>query len=99
LVFGEYNCDASAQFLRYALYLFKDWSFLRKIQKVLLIEKLIVPLESAPQELSNEWSCQYVSTLFGIWWRKSPSVFEELYLYQNIESCHNLSMWDENLKY
>jgi hypothetical protein len=24
LVFGEYNCDASAQFLRYALYLFKD---------------------------------------------------------------------------
>jgi hypothetical protein len=22
------------------------------------IEKLIVPSESAPQELSNEWSCQ-----------------------------------------
>jgi hypothetical protein len=27
------------------------------------IEKLMVPSESAPQELSNEWSCQYISTI------------------------------------
>jgi hypothetical protein len=25
----------------------------------------MVPLESAPQELSNEWSCQYVSIIFN----------------------------------
>jgi hypothetical protein len=25
-----------------------------------LIEKLMVPSESTPQELSDEWSCQYV---------------------------------------
>jgi hypothetical protein len=29
------------------------------------IEKLMVPSESAPQELSNEWSCQYVSTILN----------------------------------
>jgi hypothetical protein len=27
------------------------------------IEKLMVPTDSAPQELSNEWSCQYASTV------------------------------------
>jgi hypothetical protein len=26
----------------------------------------MVPSESAPQELSNEWSCQYVSTILNI---------------------------------
>jgi hypothetical protein len=26
-------------------------------------EQMMVPLESAPQELSNEWSCQYVLTI------------------------------------
>jgi hypothetical protein len=33
------------------------------------IEKLIVhvPSESAPQRLSNEWSCQYVSTILIFW--------------------------------
>jgi hypothetical protein len=25
----------------------------------------MVPSESAPQELSNEWSCQYVSTILS----------------------------------
>jgi hypothetical protein len=28
-----------------------------------MIEKLMVPSERVPQELSNEWSCQYVSTI------------------------------------
>jgi hypothetical protein len=28
-------------------------------------ENLMVPSESAPQELSNEWSCQYVSTILN----------------------------------
>jgi hypothetical protein len=27
----------------------------------------MVPSESAPQELSNEWSCQYVSTILIFW--------------------------------
>jgi hypothetical protein len=27
------------------------------------LKKLMVPSESAPQELSNEWSCQYVPTI------------------------------------
>jgi hypothetical protein len=31
------------------------------------IEKLMVPSESAPQELSNEWSCQYVTTILNFW--------------------------------
>jgi hypothetical protein len=31
------------------------------------IEKLVVPLESAPQELSNEWLCQYVLTILRFW--------------------------------
>jgi hypothetical protein len=30
------------------------------------IEKLMVPSESASQELSNEWSCQYVSTILNV---------------------------------
>jgi hypothetical protein len=30
-------------------------------------EKLMVPSESAAQELSNEWSCQYVSTMLHFW--------------------------------
>jgi hypothetical protein len=29
------------------------------------IEKIMVPPESAPQELSNEWSCQYVSAILN----------------------------------
>jgi hypothetical protein len=32
--------------------------------KIGWIEKLMVPSESA-QELSNEWTCQYVSTIWG----------------------------------
>jgi hypothetical protein len=28
-----------------------------------LVKKLTVPSESAPQELSNEWSCQYDLTI------------------------------------
>jgi hypothetical protein len=27
----------------------------------------MVPSGSAPQELSNEWSCQYVSTILNVW--------------------------------
>jgi hypothetical protein len=48
---------------------FKDWNFLRNIQKMHFppengwIEKLMIPSESAPPELSNEWSCQYVSAI------------------------------------
>jgi hypothetical protein len=30
------------------------------------ITKQMVPSESAPQELSNEWSCEYVSTILNI---------------------------------
>jgi hypothetical protein len=49
---------------------FKDWGFLRKFQKMHFpnendwIKKLMVPSESAPQELSNEWPCRYVSFNF-----------------------------------
>jgi hypothetical protein len=39
---------------------FRKWFF---SQKIILIGKLMVPSESAPQELSNEWSCQYVSKI------------------------------------
>jgi hypothetical protein len=50
------------------------------------VEKLNVPSESAPQELSHEWSCQYISTILNILgnsvsrpqWQKSPSVLKEL---------------------
>jgi hypothetical protein len=31
------------------------------------LEKLMLPSESFPQELSNEWSCQYVSTTLHFW--------------------------------
>jgi hypothetical protein len=31
-----------------------------------LNRKLMVASESVPQELSNEWSCQYVSTILNI---------------------------------
>jgi hypothetical protein len=34
--------------------------------KNLLVEKLMVASESAHQELSNEWSCQYVSTVLNV---------------------------------
>jgi hypothetical protein len=34
--------------------------------KMVESKKLMVPSESAPQELSNEWSCQYVSTIINI---------------------------------
>jgi hypothetical protein len=38
--------------------------------------------ESAPRELSNEWSCQYVLTIFNFFGNycvpKSPSVLKEL---------------------
>jgi hypothetical protein len=27
------------------------------------MDKVIVPSESAPQELSNEWSCQYIAII------------------------------------
>jgi hypothetical protein len=51
-------------------------------------EKLMVPSNSVPQELSNEWSCQYVSKIFfwgaismsHPWSQKSPSVLKELRL-------------------
>jgi hypothetical protein len=33
---------------------------------VFLAGKVIVPSESDPQELSNEWSCQYVSTILNL---------------------------------
>jgi hypothetical protein len=44
--------------------------FLRKIQKINFpenewIKKIMVPSESVPQELSNEWSRQYVSTILN----------------------------------
>jgi hypothetical protein len=29
-------------------------------------KKLMVPSESAPQELSNEWSCQYFSIILNL---------------------------------
>jgi hypothetical protein len=42
--------------------LFKDWGFEKNSENAFFppnrIEKLMVPSESAPQELSNEWSCQ-----------------------------------------
>jgi hypothetical protein len=28
-----------------------------------------VPSESAAEELSNEWSCQYVSIILNFWWQ------------------------------
>jgi hypothetical protein len=31
-----------------------------------LIKKLMGPFESAPQELSNEWSCQYVPIILNV---------------------------------
>jgi hypothetical protein len=47
--------------------------FLRKIQKMHLspendwIDELMVPSEGAHQELSNEWSRQYISTILYFW--------------------------------
>jgi hypothetical protein len=34
--------------------------------KMVVSKKVMVPLESTPQELSNEWSCHYVSTILNI---------------------------------
>jgi hypothetical protein len=47
------------------------------------IEKLMVPSESAAQQLSNEWSRWYVSTILAIsvsypWSQKSPSALKRL---------------------
>jgi hypothetical protein len=33
--------------------------------KMVELKKIMVPSESASQELSNEWSCQYVSTILN----------------------------------
>jgi hypothetical protein len=37
-----------------------------RMPKLIDIEKLLIPSESAPQELYSEWSCQYVSTVLNI---------------------------------
>jgi hypothetical protein len=52
-LFGAYNHITSLN----------DGGFLREIQKIYLF---LVPSESAPRELSNEWSCQYVSTIVNV---------------------------------
>jgi hypothetical protein len=59
----------------------------------------MVPSESAPQELSNEWSCQYVSKIliFFIFCvlplvTKSPSVGNELKAY-----IHTKLVWLANI--
>jgi hypothetical protein len=36
------------------------------LKMVVETKKVIVPSESAPHELSNEWSSQYVSTIFNV---------------------------------
>jgi hypothetical protein len=47
------------------------------------IEKLMLPSESAPQELSNEWSCQYVSTILN---------FGTIYVTRPGDFCHHQSL-------
>jgi hypothetical protein len=49
----------------------KDCVFWEKFRKYIStqngsFEKLMVTSESAPQELSNEWSCQYVSIILDV---------------------------------
>jgi hypothetical protein len=69
--------------------------FCWKIQKMHFFIRKIIPSESAPQELSNEWSCQYVSTILNFCaisvsvalvtevtistWRVKPNLGKSLY--------------------
>jgi hypothetical protein len=69
---------------------YKDWGFLRKIKKINFAPEndwtrklmpVMVTSESAPQELSDEWSCQSQVTTISVshlWWQKSPLVLKEL---------------------
>jgi hypothetical protein len=57
-------------FQLFALTLLRTEVFWKKFRKCISpkkwwIKKLMVPSESAPLELSNEWSCQYVVTNFS----------------------------------
>jgi hypothetical protein len=45
-----------------------------------------VPSESAPQELSNEWSCQYVSKILNIFWAISVSALGDKRHHQSLKS-------------
>jgi hypothetical protein len=56
----------------YNLKLFRPEVFWRKFRK--WIPKMVESTnewyhqkDSVPQELSNEWSCQYVSTILNVW--------------------------------
>jgi hypothetical protein len=56
---------------------------------------LMAPPESAPQELSNEWSCQFVRMMLNIQSTaarllsllKDDYILEELYKYNSSKSC------------
>jgi hypothetical protein len=68
---------------------FMQWFFLEKFRKCIFpragngwIKKLMVPSESALQELSSEWSCQYVGNfcvrpLNPKYWVKNLHVFHK----------------------
>jgi hypothetical protein len=72
------------------------------------IEKLMVLSDSAPQELSNEWSCQYVSTIsnFGQFLcpalgdrsqhqslKSQPSIMSPDICYDDDIAHHNTCIW------
>jgi hypothetical protein len=45
---------------------FKECSFLEKYRICIFPQKMLSS-ESVPQELSDEWSCQYVLTILNFW--------------------------------
>jgi hypothetical protein len=80
LVFGIYNRPTNAKMfgafpLKMVQFFYAIWEFSdepefwreKKSENASPIEKLMVPSESAPRDLSNEWSCQYVSTILYFW--------------------------------
>jgi hypothetical protein len=88
----------------------KFWRFSPK-NELNWLERILVSSESAPQELSNEWSCQYILTILNFlgkfWILKKPNVYfesDQIFTskFNELRICHfkilkfNIEFWSRN---